>query len=71
MIFAVYRIPKEDYYITTGFTDDEDYQNFINTLKGRSIKDFGVDVTPENKILTLSTCANDNRYRVVLHAVFE
>ena len=70
-IFAVYRVPKEDYYITTSFSDDEEYKEFINTLKGRSIKNFGVDVTTENKILTLSTCANDNRYRVVLHAVFE
>ena len=70
-IFAVYRVPKEDYYITTSFNDDEEYKEFINTLKGRSLKNFGVDVTTENKILTLSTCANDNRYRVVLHAVFE
>ena len=70
-IFAVYRVPKEDYYITTSFSDDETYADFIKTIKDRSWKDFGVEVTTENKILTLSTCANDNRYRVVLHAIFE
>ena len=70
-IFAVYRVPKEDYYITTSFSDDEQFQNFLNTIKARSWKDFGVDVTSDNTIITLSTCANDNRYRVVLHAIFE
>ncbi len=70
-IFAVYRIPKEDYYITTSFSDDESYEDFLKTLKARSLKDFGIEVTKDNKIITLSTCANDNRYRVVLHAIFE
>ena len=40
----------------------------IKTLKKRSIKDFNVDVSKDDNILTLSTCANNNKYRVVLHA---
>lgn len=67
-VFSVYQIEKEDYYIQTNFNTDEQYSTFVKTLKNRSIKDFGIDVTIEDQILTLSTCANDNNYRVVLHA---
>ena len=70
-IFSIYRIEKEDYYITTGFQNKTEYKQFLDTLKSRSIKNFGVELTEKGKILTLSTCANDNRYRVVLHAKVE
>ena len=67
-VFSVYRIEKEDYYITTNFSTDNDFKSFTDIIKSRSEKDFGIDVTSNDKILTLSTCANDNKYRVVLHA---
>lgn len=67
-VFSVYQIEKEDYYIQTNFNSDEEYSTFIKTLINRSIKDFNIDVSSEDSILTLSTCANDNNYRVVLHA---
>ena len=67
-VFSVYQIEKEDYYIKTNFNDEIEFEDFVDTIKGRSIKDFKVDVTGEDSILTLSTCANDNKYRVVLHA---
>ena len=35
----------------------------------KSKKDFNVNVSNEDTILTLSTCANNNKYRVVLHSV--
>jgi sortase B len=70
-IFSIYRIEKEDYYITTGFQNKTEYKQFLDTLKSRSIKNFGVELTENDQILTLSTCANDNRYRVVLHAKVE
>ena len=62
------RTEKEDYYIQTEFSDDE-FSKFINTIKQRSKKDFNVNVSNEDTILTLSTCANNNKYRVVLHSV--
>lgn len=40
----------------------------IKTLKDRNIKDFNVEITEKDNILTLSTCADNNKYRVVLHA---
>ena len=67
-VFSVYQIEKEEYYIQTEFKSEEDFSKFIKTLKSRSIKSFECDVTAEDKVLTLSTCANDNNYRVVLHA---
>jgi len=67
-VFSVYRIESEDYYITTNFGTDNEFQKFIDTIKSRSIKDFNVEVSTEDHILTLSTCADNNKYRVVLHA---
>lgn len=67
-VFSVYQIEKEEYYITTDFSSDEQFEEFINKIKSRSIVDFNIDVSKNDNIITLSTCANDNRYRVVLHA---
>ena len=66
-VFSVYKIENEDYYIDTEFKRNE-FKKFVSTLKDRSIKDFGIEVTEDDSILTLSTCANNNKYRVVLHA---
>jgi len=66
-VFSVYQTENEDYYINTEFKNDE-FEKFLQTLKNRSIKDFKVDISKEDSILTLSTCANNNKYRVVLHA---
>lgn len=67
-VFSIYQIKKELYYTTTSFQTNEQYKNFINTIKSRSIKNFEENVTIEDKILTLSTCAGNNNYRVVLHS---
>ena len=67
-VFSIYQIEREDYYIQTTFSDNEDYESFIRTITNRSIKNYNVNVSSEDSILTLSTCANDNKYRVVLHA---
>ena len=66
-VFSIYKIENEDYYIDTEFINNE-FAIFIKTLKERSIKDFGIEVTQNDSILTLSTCADNNKYRVVLHA---
>jgi len=67
-IFAIYKIEAESYYITTDFSSKESYAVFIETMKNRSIYDFGVDVTTDDKLLTLSTCYNDNGIRLVVQA---
>lgn len=67
-VFSIYKIENEDYYIKTNFKNDEDYEKFLNTIKNRSIKNFDINLNINDKIITLSTCANNNKYRIVLHA---
>ncbi len=67
-VFSIYKIESEDYYIKTNFKNDEDYEKFLNTIKNRSIKNFDINLNINDKIITLSTCANNNKYRIVLHA---
>jgi len=67
-IFSIYEINNEDYYITTGFENNEKFNQFINTIKSRSINDFGVNVSENDQILTLSTCSSNNKDRYVVHA---
>ena len=67
-VFSVYQIEDEDYYIQTDFDENNKFKDFVEKIKGRSIKDFGIDVNEEDNILTLSTCGSSNKYRIVLHA---
>lgn len=67
-IFSIYKIESEDYYIKTEFNDENVFEDFLNTITKRSVQDFGVNVSKDDSILTLSTCANNNKYRVVIHA---
>lgn len=66
-VFSVYTIEPEVYYLKTNFRT-EPYDKFLNTLKSRSVYDFGIDVTTDDKILTLSTCDNTGTKRVAVHA---
>lgn len=67
-IFAIYKYEAESYYITTDFSSDESFMEFAKTMKNRSIYDFGIDLNKDDKILTLSTCYNDNGIRLVVQA---
>ncbi len=66
--FSVYTIPSESYYLATQFSSDESYLEFLNTLKSRSVHDFGVSLDADDSILTLSTCDSTGKSRVILHA---
>ena len=68
-VFSNYQITAESYYITSEFKNDSEYQNFLDTITKRSVYNYGINPNVNNRIITLSTCANDNTYRVVLHAV--
>ena len=67
-IFSRYVIEPEVYYLQTNFYNDTSYQQFLDTIKARTNYDFGVSVTTSDKIITLSTCSDDNRGRKVIHA---
>lgn len=66
-VFSVYTIEPETYYITTNFKDEEKFKIFLETIKNRSVYNFEVSLNTNDKILTLSSCYNDE-LRVVLHA---
>ena len=67
-VFSTYSIAPEDYYITTEFNSNDDYSEFLTTIKSRSNYDYNIDINPNDKILTLSTCMGSGSKRVVLHA---
>lgn len=66
-IFSVYKIKTETYYITTNFNSDNEYVEFLNTIKSRSLYNFNTNLSKDDKILTLSTCYSDSE-RTVVHA---
>ena len=66
-VFSVYKIDTETYYLHNSFDSYESHKKFLDTIKKRSIYDFGVNVTTDDKVLTLSTCY-DNFKKVVVHA---
>lgn len=69
-IFSYYIIEKEEYYITTSFKSDSDFNKFIDTITKRSYKKFDVEVSTNDNILTLSTCSGTGgtSKRKVVHA---
>lgn len=67
-IFSVYSINVTSDYLLTTFENDDKWTEFVSLLKSRSDYEFDTEVTKDDKILTLSTCLENNR-RLVVHAV--
>lgn len=67
-VFSIYSIDVTSDYLYINFENDESYQKFLDLIKGRSNYQFNTEVTTKDKILTLSTCL-DNDKRLVVHAV--
>lgn len=67
-IFSVYGINVTNDYLYNSFLEKTERQKFYNKLVKRSQIKFDVEVTDEDKILTLSTCLDNNK-RLVVHAV--
>lgn len=66
-VFSIYHIPTTDDYLKVKFTSDNEFENYIEMVKNRSIYKFDTDVLADDKILTLSTCYRNNE-KLVLHA---
>lgn len=66
-VFSVYRIPTTSDYLKIDFDTNEEFIEFANTLLNRSNYNFNTTINENDKILTLSTCYN-NDDKVVLHA---
>lgn len=67
-IFSIYKVGVTNDYLYANFNTDEEFLNFVDSLKARSIYDFGVSVEKDDHILTLSTCYGTGKQRLVVHA---
>lgn len=67
-IFSIYVIDVTSDYLYVDFRNQEEFLKFANKLKNRSIQNFDVLLEENDKILTLSTCTNNSKQRIVVHA---
>ena len=66
-IFSIYESDASVDYLMVDFYNNE-FEQFIINLKSKSIFDFNIDVSNDDKIITLSTCSDDSNKRRVVHA---
>ena len=65
-IFSVHS--TDDSLMPVQFADDNAFGEFVKGIEGMSLYDTGIDVTPNDTVLTLSTCDGSSRERFVVHA---
>lgn len=66
-IFAYYDVPEYSDVYTIWYTPDENFEVALASMQEKSYYDTGVEVTAQDKILTLSTCSTEGK-RFVIHA---
>jgi sortase B len=69
-VFSIYKIDITDDYLKTIFKTDNEWLDFIDMIRERSMFASSATVGVNDKILTLSTCL-DNDQRLVVHAVLK
>lgn len=67
-IFSIYTIKSESYYINTLFNKKNEKSKWLDTMIQRNTSAINTSVDTNDKILTLSTCLDDNGGRVVVQA---
>mgnify|MGYP004630418685 FL=1 len=67
-IISIYKIPVTNDYLVANFSSSEDKLNFLDMITQRSIYDFNATYDENTKIITLSTCSNGSKDRLVVHA---
>jgi len=70
-IFAVYNTTTDFYYIQTDFADDAEFDSLVSEAKDKSMYQTDVDVSTDDRIITLSTCdyeLDENDGRLVVQA---
>ena len=67
-IFSIYKIIANNFDNRVEFSSDEEFQNFISNSLQNSIYDFGTEVTTKDSILSVYTCANNTKYRIIIQA---
>ena len=67
-IFSVYMIKATELKIPNAFANNKEFQNYINSIKELSIHEFNVEITENDNIITLCTCDNTSKNRIIIHA---
>lgn len=67
-IFSVYYSEPDSSYLQTNYDNKNEYLDFLNMLKEKSKFNFSEELNENDKIITLSTCTDDNKGRRVVHA---
>ena len=68
-VFSVYITEADFPYTQTTFASDEDYLDFLDKIKGKSMFEKEMTLSKEDQILTLSTCTYEyDDARFVVHA---
>lgn len=68
-IFSFYKTDINFYYIQVIFKNDDEFFSLVKSMKEKSIYKTEADVKIEDRIITLSTCTNeDENTRIVLNA---
>ena len=67
-IFSIYKTEPTIDYLKVKFNSTDNYEEFLENIKKKSVYNFNVDLTYSDKIITLSTCDDTGTKRVVMHA---
>ncbi len=68
-IFAArYADPADQSVYMVGFAHDETFGNYLQNIKNNSLYNTGVEVSQDDNVIMLSTCANGGTSRFVVHA---
>ena len=67
-IISIYKIPVTNDYLIANFASPNEKLDFLKMVVERSIYDFNATYDENTKILTLSTCSNGSKERLVVHA---
>ena len=68
-IYSVYKTTPEDIYLRTGFASNSDFLTWCSQTQQRSnYKNDAISFSATDRILTLSTCDDTAKYRIIVHA---
>jgi sortase B len=71
-IFSIYMIKADGLTITSVFSSDTEFLDYINTIKERSEREFKETIiNGDSRIITLCTCDNTSKNRILVHALLE
>jgi len=67
-VFAIYATDPISTSYVTEFASDEEYVNWLNLMYEQSVVKPPVELNADTQVLTLSTCINDSRNRLIIQA---